>query len=109
MNIKQAESVIDDLNTVFAGGSTSVPSLDSVCEAIECITAEIDRTGAEIPMDVPKLSEGNAGTLAINARSAQLASDLLDFAKQCIAKDRLRSKLERDLSENHVISKRLKI
>ncbi|AAQ60208.1 hypothetical protein CV_2537 [Chromobacterium violaceum ATCC 12472] len=60
-------------------------------------------------MEVPKLSEGNAGALVINACSAQLATNLLDFAKRCIEKDQSQKKLEHDLSENHVISKKLKI
>lgn len=109
MNISEAESIIDNLNAVFSGKSTAVPSLESVRNAIKCITDEIQKTGAEVNREVPELKDGNTGTLAINASSAQLASDLLEFAQQCIQKDKLRDKLEKKLTGNHAIGKKLKI
>ena len=96
MTIDEANAIVDQLNDVFAGKSTAVPSAQSLREALETFNAHLNKVGFD-PKPIPEEISGNENIL--NKDVASLVDAMRNHANQVISAARSKAKLEELLPE----------
>ena len=92
MTIDEANAIVDQLNAVFAGESTAVPSAQSIREALETFNANLDNIGFD-PAPIP--GEISGTTNHLNKDVAAAVDAIRNYANQVISAAALKAELEK--------------
>ena len=96
MTLDQANAIVDQLNAVFAGNSTEIPSAESIHGALERFNLEVTGSGFDAKAIPDKIKKNEA---QINRELASTVSAIRDHANEVVRVAASKKSLEQLLAQ----------